>query len=529
MKYLTDVVVTLALLSLVVWLYSFSSPRKKSPLFPGPDPLPIIGNVHQVTDDYQHKTFTQWAKEYGNHCSLCFQAQSTHLTYLRSYSLCAILSQPELVLHSVAANDLMEKRGAIYSSRPPLVFLRELLGLDTSPVLLPYGDQWRMDRKFIGALSMDITYGHVALSLEDDKFIRLAAKAAVEAAEAGSVAATLVDFLPMRSSPACCVLWTSTDVKEAVASGSARPSFVSSLLDNLSTDRELTRDDERNIAGVAAALYTAGTDTSATTLETFILAMMLYPDICKKAQAEIDQVIGTSRLPDFSDRSSLPYLERVLLEVYRAYLDSWNCPLPLGTLNQFKTAAVAYSSTKRYHIAKLLTTSISIVTFRKEQSLYPIYGMNHADLLDVPHLQVTPCHRCMTRDADIFPNPETFRPERFETMTAQTIHLYDSRKIVFGHGRRICPGRQLADSSVWLAMANILACFNISKPQGGFSNDATFTPTFSPGVIRNPETSDVAELGINKQRGRTTFSLVQEQMYTTYEHMERKLVKTGDE
>ena len=40
---------------------------------------------------------------------------------------------------------------------------------------------------------------------------------------------------------------------------------------------------------------------------TFVMAMILYPDVQKKAQEEIDRVVGSDRLPDFQDRKSLPY------------------------------------------------------------------------------------------------------------------------------------------------------------------------------------------------------------------------------
>ena len=52
-------------------------------------------------------------------------------------------------------------------------------------------------------------------------------------------------------------------------------------------------------------------------MKTFILAMVLHPDVYKKAQEEIDRVIGSERLPDFEDREQLPYLECVLKEVVR--------------------------------------------------------------------------------------------------------------------------------------------------------------------------------------------------------------------
>ena len=45
--------------------------------------------------------------------------------------------------------------------------------------------------------------------------------------------------------------------------------------------------------------------------------MVLYPEVQKKAQAELDNVIGRSRLPDFSDEEALPYISAVVKEVFR--------------------------------------------------------------------------------------------------------------------------------------------------------------------------------------------------------------------
>ena len=53
--------------------------------------------------------------------------------------------------------------------------------------------------------------------------------------------------------------------------------------------------------------------------------MALYPEVQKKAQAEIDSVIGPNRLPDFHDRPSLPYINAVVKESSR-----WNLVIPLG-------------------------------------------------------------------------------------------------------------------------------------------------------------------------------------------------------
>ena len=45
--------------------------------------------------------------------------------------------------------------------------------------------------------------------------------------------------------------------------------------------------------------------------------MLHYPDVYRKAREEIDRVIGNERLPDFADRHSLPYLEALVVELYR--------------------------------------------------------------------------------------------------------------------------------------------------------------------------------------------------------------------
>jgi cytochrome P450 len=53
--------------------------------------------------------------------------------------------------------------------------------------------------------------------------------------------------------------------------------------------------------------------------------MTLFPEVQKKAQAEIDAVVGNDRLPSFSDRSQLPYVDALAKEVLR-----WNVVAPLG-------------------------------------------------------------------------------------------------------------------------------------------------------------------------------------------------------
>ena len=57
----------------------------------------------------------------------------------------------------------------------------------------------------------------------------------------------------------------------------------------------------------------------------FFLALTLYPEVARKAQAEIDAVVGNDRLPTFKDRPYLPYINALTMEVFR-----WNTVVPTG-------------------------------------------------------------------------------------------------------------------------------------------------------------------------------------------------------
>lgn len=61
------------------------------------------------------------------------------------------------------------------------------------------------------------------------------------------------------------------------------------------------------------------------TLVTFVLAMVLHPDVVKQARVELDHVLGEGRLPTFADRPSLPYVEAIMKECHR-----WNVVTPSG-------------------------------------------------------------------------------------------------------------------------------------------------------------------------------------------------------
>lgn len=70
--------------------------------------------------------------------------------------------------------------------------------------------------------------------------------------------------------------------------------------------------------------------------------------------------------------------------------------------------------------------------------------------------------RKFTHDPNTYTDPMSFKPERF-LKTNDHAPEVDPREFFFGYGRRVCPGRQLAEQSVWLLCATSLATLDVSK------------------------------------------------------------------
>ena len=89
--------------------------------------------------------------------------------------------------------------------------------------------------------------------------------------------------------------------------------------------------------------------------------------------------------------------------------------------------------------------------------------------------------RWYTHDPNVYSDPMSFNPDRFLASTPPP----DPNNYIFGFGRRICPGRLLAESSVWLTVARSLATLDIRK---GIENGKEVEPLlqFTPGIISHP-------------------------------------------
>lgn len=84
---------------------------------------------------------------------------------------------------------------------------------------------------------------------------------------------------------------------------------------------------EQQIKDIAGIVYIAGSDTTVAAVTSFFLATLVYPDVQRKAQEELDRVVGRDRLPEFADKAELPYLDAIMRECLR-----WLPVLPTGRL-----------------------------------------------------------------------------------------------------------------------------------------------------------------------------------------------------
>ena len=99
------------------------------------------------------------------------------------------------------------------------------------------------------------------------------------------------------------------------------------------------------------------------------------------------------------------------------------------------------------------------------------------------HPPLPPSHtRGLTRNEDVYPNPEVFNPDRFMIPSKpEVLKHVDS---VWGFGRRVCPGKAFAESNLWLIIANTIAAMDVRKVLDEDGNPITPTAEYNYGTIR---------------------------------------------
>lgn len=73
--------------------------------------------------------------------------------------------------------------------------------------------------------------------------------------------------------------------------------------------------------------------------------------------------------------------------------------------------------------------------------------------------------RAILHDPEAYPDPEEFKPERFLNPDG-TIRDDPTLSLVFGAGKRICPGRHFVDATIFIVASSVLSVFNVTKAKG---------------------------------------------------------------
>ncbi|GLU04195.1 hypothetical protein SLE2022_213540 [Rubroshorea leprosula] len=171
---------------------------------------------------------------------------------------------------------------------------------------------------------------------------------------------------------------------------------------------------DENIRSTMLGLLAAGTDTSAGTMEWAMSLLLNNPEALKKAQEEMDNVVGSSRLVEESDLGKLSYLRCIINETMRMY--------PTAPLLPHESSHECFVGGYRIPRGTMLLVN-----------LWAIHN-----------------------DPKIWEKPEKFKPERFQGLKGNR----DGFKLMpFGSGRRGCPGEGLATRMVGLTLASVIQAF----------------------------------------------------------------------
>ncbi|THU79537.1 cytochrome P450 [Dendrothele bispora CBS 962.96] len=418
------------------------------PYPPGP-PAPnfLLGHFGKLPMKKPCLDYMEMSKEYGD--LIHFRSLTQHIVILNSVEL---------------AMDLLGKQARHSSDRPYTTAMDKYAGWDANIGFISHDDKWRSSRKvfhesfraavvdkyypvqiekvynFLRSLASDqlglssdklldlsesimitIIYGLNIVSNNED--LPQAAKSAVDAGDYMLLPGydtwktipfvhilAKLGFFPLQRSIRPII----TAIKEGpfqeamkAMKTDSRPSLVGELVANHNA-KGGSKDEIEHIKNLGFTATAAAADTTVSAISTFIFAMSLNPHVQTKAKEEINNVLGVGKIPQFSDRESLPYVEAIYREVMR-----WHPALPLGVPHK-TTQALVYNG---YYLPKAI--------------------------------------RAMGHNETIYPNPNQFDPERHLRHDGtfpdiNSIHAY-------GFGRRVCAGRYVADTTIWIAIACVLA------------------------------------------------------------------------
>ncbi|KAJ6084237.1 cytochrome P450 oxidoreductase [Penicillium sp. IBT 16267x] len=401
----------------------------------------------------------------------------SHHTGRPIYSL--ILGTKTMVVLSsdTVVKELLDKRSGNYSDRPDMFIAQRIASGNFRMVIMRYGENWRMIhrmihnflnikaaityvpyqdlenkflledvletpddllshlRRFTYSLSTQMIYGYRCVDNKDPNLLQLFESFEKWSKLSGSSSAQLADLYPfLQKLPDFLApnrlfaverknylgYWMKS--KQALDSGKGLPCFCNDIY--RAQAKEGFDDDLASY--ISGSLLEAGSDTTASTLYAFIQAILVWPEVQRKAQEEIDRVVGLDRLPTMDDYENLPYIRCCIKESLR-----WMPTAILGVPH----AALREDNYMGYKIP------------RGAMVLKNVWAIH--------------------MDPDRSDEPRVFKPERFtgDNTTLFQSAIGDAKKqdnFVFGAGRRLCQGIHIVERSLFLGISRLVWSFNFS-------------------------------------------------------------------
>ncbi|XP_072519864.1 cytochrome P450 2D9-like [Salminus brasiliensis] len=468
---------------LICLLFLFIKLQRPKNFPPGPQPVPILGNLFQLNITNPLKDFERFAERYGNVYSLY------------------IGGRPAVVLTGLkAVKEALVNKAADFSGRPRDMLFNHITE-GKGIVFLDYGPLWKEHRRFslmtlrnfgLGKQSMeDRILGeieHLVARLEKsiggfmnpdtlfheaasniiylvlfgiryeygDETLKQYVTSFVESTKiANGPWGMIYDTLPiLRGLPlpfrkALQHFETVKNINENMVN-KHKPTrvpgepknFVDCYLDEMDKKgNDETSFSEEQLVRSIMDLHAAGTDTTSNTLRTAFLYLMTHPDIQERCQQEIDEVLEGKAQASFEDRHNMPYTQAVIHESQRV---AKTVPLSVPHCTTNDTELMGFSIPKD----TLVFPNLASVLNEEGQWKFP-HEFNPANFLN---------------EQGQFEKPEAFLP--------------------FSVGPRMCLGEGLARMELFLILVTLLRRFQFFWPEDAGEPD--FTPIFGITVTPKP-------------------------------------------
>uniref|UniRef100_A0A8H7XNR4 Cytochrome P450 n=1 Tax=Psilocybe cubensis TaxID=181762 RepID=A0A8H7XNR4_PSICU len=482
--------------------------RRDKTLPPGPPTAPLVGNAHLLPSKFAFLKFSEWGRQYGG----IFSIKLANATMI-------VVSDMKVV------KELLDDRSSETSSRP---FSFAVHSISKGYFALTSSDNplWKASRKSIQPfLSAGAIQSHVSISdkettqllydiLNTPEYLRNFVKT-VSPESAPVDLIPILRYIPESIAPWGKV-WRETRQQQQsiyyfffehtlreVNAGNKKGTIIEAIVKN-QEELGLTQD---AIAYIGGMLLDAGSETSATTIQSLILSLLKFPACLKKAQEEIDELIGDSRLPISTDIDELPYVQAVIKEGHRLR-PAVPCGIPHAALNDCHY--------RGYTIPKGSPILINIWGILHDPGesciVFLVIGIlrigSHTAGADRSLTKVLKC-RSAPAVSELFDRPDEFRPERYLETPDGTIpglkKDFNIRlNLPFGSGKRLCPGMNFSNIFLNLAVMRLLWAFDFTPYDDLTTNHDTWDieKEYSEGITLTPKNLRCKITPRNEKRAR---------------------------